>query len=167
VTSATAARALLRQDPDVVMIGEIRDTETALVAVQIALTGHLVLTQLHAATAPGALRRLIDIGVEPFLINQSVVGVLSQRLVRKLCTACRRPSVPDLSMLPPEAAPLVKDGQGSFYEPVGCEACRGTGLRGRKGSTSFWCRTTRSVPRWSRAIWGPSAGRPARQACGP
>jgi type II secretory ATPase GspE/PulE/Tfp pilus assembly ATPase PilB-like protein len=131
VTFATAARAVLRQDPDAVMVGEIRDSETAHLAIQIALTGHLVLTQLHAATAPGALKRLMDMGVEPFLLNQSIVGVVSQRLVRRLCAACRRPARPDPTMVPPEVLELLKDTTGTFSEPVGCEACRGTGFRGR------------------------------------
>jgi type II secretory ATPase GspE/PulE/Tfp pilus assembly ATPase PilB-like protein len=130
VTFATAARAVLRQDPDVVMIGEIRDTETAHLAVQIALTGHLVLTQLHAATAPGALRRLMDMGLEPFLLNQSIVGVLSQRLARTLCKACRRPVQPDPAMMPPEAMALLKDGKQTFLGPGGCDACH-EGYRGR------------------------------------
>ncbi len=133
VTFATAARAVLRQDPDYIMIGEIRDTETVSVAVQIALTGHLVFTQLHAASAPGALKRLMDMGLEPFLVNQSVIGVLSQRLVRKLCTACRRAAAPDPARLPPEALTALRDTPATFYEPVGCDACRGTGFRGRTG----------------------------------
>jgi general secretion pathway protein E len=131
VTFTTAARAVLRQDPDVVMIGEVRDVETVNIAVQIALTGHLVLTVLHAATAPGGLKRLMDMGLDPFLVNQAVIGVLSQRLVRKLCKACKRPSPPNLALLPGEVATRIGADLDGFCEPVGCEACRGTGFRGR------------------------------------
>jgi type II secretory ATPase GspE/PulE/Tfp pilus assembly ATPase PilB-like protein len=131
VTFATAARAVLRQDPDCVMIGELRDLETIHIAIQVALTGHLVLTQMHAATAPGALQRLMDVGVEPFLLNQTVVGVLSQRLVRILCKACRRPTRPDPTLVPPEAMALLQDSTVTLFGPGGCEACRGTGFRGR------------------------------------
>lgn len=131
VTFATAARAVLRQDPDYLMIGEIRDAETLGVAVQVALTGHLVLTQVHAPTAPGALKRLLDMGLEPFLVNQSVVGVISQRLVRRLCHACKRPLRPDPTLMPPEALSLLQDGTQTFFGPGGCDACRGTGFRGR------------------------------------
>lgn len=130
VTFATAARAVLRQDPDVIMIGEIRDVDTLNVAVQVALTGHLVLTQVHAPTAPGALKRFLDMGLEPFLVNQSVAGVISQRLVRKLCPACKRPVRPDPALLPPEAIALLQGGTTTFFGPVGCAACHG-GFRGR------------------------------------
>jgi len=131
VTFARAARAILRQDPDVVMIGELRDGETAQLAVQVSLTGHLVFTQLHAGTAPGALKRLLDIGVEPFMLNQSVAGVISQRLARKLCPACRTAVDPNPDMLPPAAQTFLEKTGGPFFEPVGCDECRGTGYRGR------------------------------------
>src|SRR5690606_7926898 len=94
MTFARGLRAILRQDPDVVMIGEIRDLETAEIAVQASLTGHLVLSTLHTNTAVGAITRLMDMGIEPFLISSSLVGIVAQRLVRVLCTHCREPYIP-------------------------------------------------------------------------
>ena len=132
LTFAKALRSFLRQDPDVIMIGEMRDGETAEIAVQAALTGHLVLSTLHTNSALGAIVRLINMGVEPYLITASVVGVLAQRLVRRLCDQCKAP-VPraqaeltlrslGIDALEPEAV---------IYRPVGCAHCRGTGFRGR------------------------------------
>ncbi len=115
LTFAKALRAILRQDPDVIMIGEIRDYETAQIAIQASLTGHLVLATLHTNDAPSAITRLTDMGVEPFLLSSSLLGVLAQRLVRKLCPRCRR-----------------EDGQG-LWHPVGCPDCGHTGYRGRTG----------------------------------
>lgn len=112
---AKALRAILRQDPDVIMIGEIRDFETAQIAIQASLTGHLVLATLHTNDAPSAVTRLTDMGVEPFLLSSSLLGVLAQRLVRKLCPACKR-----------------QDGQGQWH-PVGCPACSMSGYKGRTG----------------------------------
>ncbi|WP_077033678.1 type II secretion system ATPase GspE [Pelomonas sp. KK5] len=112
---AKALRAILRQDPDVIMIGEIRDYETAQIAIQASLTGHLVLATLHTNDAPSAVTRLTDMGVEPFLLSSSLLGVLAQRLVRRLCEVCKR-----------------VDGDGR-YHPVGCEACGMTGYKGRTG----------------------------------
>ena len=114
---ALALRAILRQDPDVIMIGEIRDLETAQIAVQASLTGHLVLATLHTNDAVSAVTRLTDMGVEPFLLSSSLLGVLAQRLVRRLCPDCRRPS-------PQEPG---------LFEAVGCPACNHTGYRGRTG----------------------------------
>ncbi len=115
LTFAKALRAILRQDPDVIMIGEIRDYETAQIAIQASLTGHLVLATLHTNDAPSAVTRLTDMGVEPFLLSSSLLGVLAQRLVRKLCPACRKP-----------------DADGRWH-PVGCSACGSTGYKGRTG----------------------------------
>ena len=115
---ALALRAILRQDPDVIMIGEIRDLETAQIAVQASLTGHLVLATLHTNDAVSAVTRLTDMGVEPFLLSSSLMGVLAQRLVRKLCPACKKPS--------------MQDG-ARVFQPVGCEACNHTGYAGRSG----------------------------------
>ena len=112
---AKALRAILRQDPDVIMIGEIRDFETAQIAIQASLTGHLVLATLHTNDAPSAVTRLTDMGVEPFLLSSSLLGVLAQRLVRKLCVHCRR-----------------VDARGR-YHPVGCEQCSSSGYKGRTG----------------------------------
>lgn len=130
---ARALRAILRQDPDIIMIGEIRDLETAQIAVQASLTGHLVMATLHTNDAAGAVTRLVDMGVEPFLVASSLIGVLAQRLVRKLCPQCKRAHVPDaaerrLLQLPPTAT----DG-GRIYMPVGCPTCSNSGYQGRSG----------------------------------
>ena len=127
---ARALRAILRQDPDVIMIGEIRDLETAQIAVQSSLTGHLVLATLHTNDTVSAVTRLTDMGVEPFLLSSSVVGVLAQRLVRCLCKNCREAYTPDeaeLTLLAPAGKPDV------LYRPVGCAKCNQTGYRGRTG----------------------------------
>ncbi|MFX1679716.1 type II secretion system ATPase GspE [Mitsuaria sp. CC2] len=119
LTFAKALRAILRQDPDVIMIGEIRDYETAQIAIQASLTGHLVLATLHTNDAVSAVTRLTDMGVEPFLLSSSLLGVLAQRLVRKLCPVCKSPE------------PLP--GGGTRYHPVGCPACSSSGYKGRTG----------------------------------
>ena len=131
MTFARGLRAILRQDPDVVMVGEIRDQETADMAVQASLTGHLVLSTLHTNSAIGAVTRLVDMGVEPFLISSSLLGVLAQRLVRVLCDECKRAYVADeaecaLFGLAPDQAPTL-------YHAEGCDACRQLGYRGRTG----------------------------------
>lgn len=131
MTFAAALRSILRQDPDIVMIGETRDQETAQIAVQAALTGHLVLSTLHTNSAPASITRLIDMGVEPFLIASSVVMILAQRLVRKLCPACKKAYKPEADLirrlgLTPEEANKI-----TFYQAVGCSECMDTGYRGR------------------------------------
>jgi type IV pilus assembly protein PilB len=126
VTFDVGLRSMLRADPDVIMVGEIRDAETAHIAVEAALTGHLVLSTLHTRDAPSALGRLIDMGIEPFLVSSAVDCIVAQRLVRMLCTHCKRPqSVPD--------AVLAEHGLSGAtpYEPVGCSRCSGSGYRGR------------------------------------
>jgi len=126
---ARALRAILRQDPDVIMIGEIRDLETAQIAVQASLTGHLVLATLHTNDTASSVTRLTDMGVEPFLLSSSLLGVLAQRLVRCLCTECRESYVPDaneLALLEGAQAPLL-------YRPKGCPACGHSGYRRRTG----------------------------------
>lgn len=132
-TFATGLRSILRQDPDVVMVGEIRDSETAEIAIRAALTGHQVFSTLHTNDAAGAVTRLLDMGVEAFLISSSLEGVLAQRLVRKICSNCKVEwTVPDAMR-----ARLVSFGadhiDGKFYHGTGCEECRGTGYRGRTG----------------------------------
>ncbi len=133
-TFATGLRAILRQDPDVIMVGEIRDTETAEIAVRAALTGHLVFSTLHTNDAAGAVTRLIDMGVEPFLLASSLEGVLAQRLVRRICSICREESElrPDLR-LKAEAAGLDLSSFERFYHGAGCDDCRQSGYRGRVG----------------------------------
>ena len=127
---ARGLRALLRQDPDVVLVGEIRDSETAQVAIQASLTGHLVLSTLHTNTAIGALTRLQDMGIEPFLLASSLLGVLAQRLVRTLCPHCRQ-----LERATPQERALLQqsDPQLMIYRAVGCSHCKHTGYRGRTG----------------------------------
>ncbi|MDP1906263.1 MAG: type II secretion system ATPase GspE [Pseudomonadota bacterium] len=129
LTFARALRAILRQDPDVVMIGEIRDLETAQIAVQASLTGHLVLATLHTNDALGAVTRLADMGVEPYLLATSLIGVLGQRLVRRLCPACKRGEPPDAA----EQAALAEFAVAQVMHAVGCPECNQTGYRGRTG----------------------------------
>ncbi len=128
MTFARGLRAILRQDPDVVMVGEIRDLETAEIAVQASLTGHLVLSTLHTNTAIGAVTRLIDMGVEPFLLSSSLIGVLAQRLVRVLCHECRE-------LRPANATELAYLGKNvaNVYQAKGCAACSQSGFAGRTG----------------------------------
>ena len=128
MTFAKGLRAILRQDPDIVMIGEVRDVETAEIAVQASLTGHLVLSTLHTNTAVGAITRLRDMGIEPFLLSSSLVGVLAQRLVRSLCPHCKEPHQADLT----ECESLGVE-QASIYKAVGCDHCQHTGYQGRMG----------------------------------
>lgn len=134
LTFAACLRAILRHDPDVVLVGEIRDLETAENATQASLTGHLVFSTLHTNDSAGAFMRLCDMGVEPFLVSSTVEGVLAQRLVRKLCDKCSEEYVPNLEDLP-EDFPFAQwqSARGTLTKPVGCEACRGTGYRGRMG----------------------------------
>lgn len=131
LTFAKVLRSFLRQDPDVIMIGEMRDGETAEIAVQAALTGHLVLSTLHTNSALGAIVRLINMGVEPYLITASVVGVLAQRLVRKLCGECKVAMSPEQSEAAATSLGVVAPQGQPLYRAVGCAACRGTGYRGR------------------------------------
>lgn len=126
---AKALRAILRQDPDVVMIGEIRDLETAQIAVQASLTGHLVLATLHTNDAASAVTRLVDMGVEPFLLSSSLLGVIAQRLVRRLCPQCRQAAAPEAA----ELAHLGGRTAERLYRPRGCPACAGSGYQGRSG----------------------------------
>ncbi|MFQ6102857.1 MAG: GspE/PulE family protein [Candidatus Glassbacteria bacterium] len=132
MTFATGLRAILRQDPDVIMVGEIRDTETAEIAIHSALTGHLVLSTLHTNDSSGAVARLIDMGVEPFLIASSLVGILAQRLVRLVCQECKEVILPDDELLGRIGIP-EKKGDVVFYRGQGCGACKGTGYKGRTG----------------------------------
>ena len=132
---AEGVRALMRQDPDIIMIGEIRDLETAEMAVQAALTGHLVFSTLHTNDAPSALTRLMELGVPAYLLNATILGVLAQRLVRTLCPACKQPDERGTTELLAEAIKPWKINSGNYrpYKPVGCVDCRMTGFRGRMG----------------------------------
>ena len=129
VTFASALRSFLRQDPNVMMVGEIRDRETAEIAVQAALTGHLVFSTLHTNDAPSSLTRLIDMGVEPFLIASSVVAVLAQRLVRVICPKCKEPYRPDAKVV---SEFQLRDG-AQLYRGKGCASCQQSGYKGRIG----------------------------------
>ncbi len=132
-TFATGLRSILRQDPDVVMVGEIRDSETAEIAIRAALTGHQVFSTLHTNDSVGAVTRLLDMGVEAFLISSSLEGVLAQRLVRRICTDCKQ-AAPVPAALRARLSEFTTDAlAGPFYAGAGCEACRGTGYRGRIG----------------------------------
>ncbi len=128
---AKGIRSLLRQDPDVAMIGEIRDSESARIAVEAALTGHIVLSTLHTNDSAGAIARLMDMGVEPFLINASLTGVIAQRLVRKLCEKCKIVSLPSLQDQVLMAEHQISCDQ--LYKPVGCDQCKNLGFSGRVG----------------------------------
>ena len=131
MTFAKGLRAILRQDPDVVMIGEIRDLETAEIAVQASLTGHLVLSTLHTNSALGALTRLHDMGIESFLLSSSIVGLIAQRLVRKLCAACKTPYT--LSTTERKLLGVTAKTVHTVFAPTGCDACHHTGYSGRTG----------------------------------
>lgn len=131
LTFATALRSILRQDPDIIMVGEIRDQETAQIAVQASITGHLVVSTLHTNSSASTITRLEDMGIEPYLIADSVVGVIAQRLVRKLCPQCKKEvfaSEEQKKMLGRNTAEQLK-----IYEPCGCDKCNGTGYKGRIG----------------------------------
>jgi type II secretory ATPase GspE/PulE/Tfp pilus assembly ATPase PilB-like protein len=129
LTFASALRSILRQDPDVVMIGEIRDVETAEIAIQSALTGHLVLSTLHTNDACGAITRLIDMGIPPFLIASALGMVVAQRLVRVLCTSCKKPFNPPAALQ--QDMGLEFDPDRTIYRSPGCDKCEGTGFKGR------------------------------------
>jgi type IV pilus assembly protein PilB len=129
LTFARQLRAILRQDPDIILVGEIRDAETAEIAFRAAMTGHLVLSTLHSNDAPTSVTRLIDMGVPPFLIASGLIGMVAQRLVRRLCPYCRRQAPPT----PHQAAVLGIDPSEPIWHPVGCHRCEGTGYKGRIG----------------------------------
>jgi general secretion pathway protein E len=135
---AQGLRSLMRQDPDIIMVGEIRDLPTAEMAVQAALTGHLVFSTLHTNDAPSAIMRLMELGIPPYLINATVLGVLAQRLVRTLCPSCKvreddAAAEASLSSLADLVKPWQVSGKYRPYQPVGCVECRMTGFRGRTG----------------------------------
>ena len=131
LTFASALRSILRQDPDIIMIGEIRDQETASIAVQASITGHLVVSTLHTNSAASTITRLVDMGIEPYLIADSTVGVIAQRLVRRLCPDCKRAKKADAEDL--EMLMRKPEEDLTIYEPCGCAKCDGTGFRGRIG----------------------------------
>ena len=133
VNFATGLRSILRQDPDVIMVGEIRDKETAEIAIQAALTGHLVFSTLHTNDASGAITRLIDMGIEPFLITSSLGAVLAQRLVRVVCKDCKEEYIPSSEVLKEIGLEGGPDSRVKFYRGKGCLKCKDTGYKGRVG----------------------------------
>ena len=138
LTFATALRSMVRQDPDVIMIGEMRDLETAKIAVQSALTGHLVLSTLHTNDAAGGITRLLDMGLEEYLLTSTVNGILAQRLVRKLCPACKVGAIADPEIIKNlRLHRFAPEGDIILYKPVGCSACAGMGYRGRLAIIEF------------------------------
>ncbi len=137
LTFARGLRSIMRQDPDVMLVGEIRDKETADIAVQSALTGHLVFSTLHTNDSASAITRLVDIGIEPFLISSSVIAVVAQRLVRVLCTDCREPYMPDEVALKSIGVSAEQARQGSIFRAKGCEKCFQTGYHGRISITEI------------------------------
>ena len=140
LTFATGLRSFLRQDPDVIMVGEIRDRETAEIAIQASLTGHLVFSTVHTNDAAGAITRLVDMGVEPFLVASSLTALLAQRLVRRLCTGCReayRPTAEELAEVGMTPEQVARAGNPTLYRAAGCPACGQTGYRGRTGIYEF------------------------------
>jgi len=133
LTFASGVKALLRQDPDIIMIGEIRNLETAEIAIQAALTGHLVFSSLHTNDAPAAITRLLELGVPSYLLKAALVGVVAQRLVRILCPHCKREAEPDPVLWQALTKPWEATLPKKIYEPVGCLECRDTGFKGRQG----------------------------------
>ncbi|MFH1736908.1 MAG: GspE/PulE family protein, partial [Actinomycetota bacterium] len=133
LTFAATLRSILRNDPDIVMIGEIRDRETALISVESALTGHLVLATLHTNDAPQALTRLTEMGIEPFLSASAVDCIVAQRLARLLCKSCKQPYTPDEETLQTAGITHEKGEKLLFYKPVGCGKCKNSGYKGRLG----------------------------------
>jgi len=131
MTFATSLRHVLRQDPDVIMVGEVRDVETARMAIQSSLTGHLVFSTLHTNDAAGAISRLLDLGVEPYLVSSSLIAIVAQRLVRRICPDCKKPARPTAQQLGELGLEATPDAQ--FYVGEGCERCFKTGYRGRTG----------------------------------
>lgn len=133
MTFASALRAMLRQAPNIVMVGEIRDLETAEIAINASLTGHMVFSTLHTNDAPGAVTRLTDIGVKPFLVSTALRATMAQRLVRKICQKCRRPFTPNTAQLEALKLDAAVSTKPEFMEGAGCDACNGSGFRGRLG----------------------------------
>jgi len=131
LTFASGLRSILRQDPDVIMVGEIRDVETAGIAIHASLTGHLVFSTLHTNDSAGAVTRLLDMGIEPFLVSSSVVAIIAQRLVRKICQECRTPYAPTVKEC--QKIGLKAEAKHTFFRGSGCSQCLNTGFKGRSG----------------------------------
>jgi type II secretory ATPase GspE/PulE/Tfp pilus assembly ATPase PilB-like protein len=132
MTFPIVLRTMLRQDPDIILVGEMRDAETAIIAIEASLTGHLVFSTLHTNDAPGAVARLTEMGIEPFLTASSVIGVLAQRLVRTICPRCKESYTPPTEAFRRLNLPVSAD-EVTFYRGTGCQFCRQTGYKGRIG----------------------------------
>jgi type IV pilus assembly protein PilB len=164
LTFASALRSILRSDPDVVLIGEIRDRETAQIAVEAALTGHLVLSTLHTNDAPSAISRLLEMGIEPFLVSSAIDGVLAQRLLRVLCERCKELYAPTEEALIEAGIPLNPDGTApKLYRPVGCQHCGKTGYRGRTSAHEVMLKTEEIERLTSERRSAEEIGRVARE----
>jgi general secretion pathway protein E len=133
LTFASGLRSLLRQDPDIMMVGEVRDVDTARIAIQSALTGHLVFSTLHTNDAPGAITRMLDIGIEPYLVSSSLIGVIAQRLVRLICERCKESYVPTEGELKEIGLDMSRVKDGVLFKGKGCHHCMGTGYWNRTG----------------------------------
>ena len=134
ITYPRAIRALLHHDPDVILVGEMRDLETIQMCTESAITGHLLLSTMHVNTAPGTVKRLLDMGMEPFHVNATVRGIIAQRLVRRLCPECRQNTELSPHSIPPEVTAFAEaHPDATFYSPGKCDACKGMGYRGRIG----------------------------------
>jgi type IV pilus assembly protein PilB len=155
LTFARALRSILRADPDIILIGEIRDHETAQIAVEAALTGHLVLSTLHTNDAPSAIGRLVEMGIEPFLVGSALEAIVAQRLCRMLCPACRQPYEPSANQLAELRFPIDETGIPTLYRPVDCNQCARTGYRGRMALHEVM-----RSPRTSNAWASPGPARP-------
>jgi type IV pilus assembly protein PilB len=140
---ANALRSFLRQDPDIIMVGEIRDTETARIAIEAALTGHLVLSTLHTNDAPSAINRLVDMGIEPFLIASALIGIQAQRLARLICPNCKEPYTPPQEAVRKFGLGMYAGEEINFYKGRGCDACKNTGYKGRSGIYELMVMTDR------------------------
>jgi len=132
MTFAAALRSMLRQDPDIIMVGEMRDVETVELAIRAALTGHLVFSTIHTNSAAASYSRLVDMGIDPYMVSSTIRGVLAQRLIRKLCDKCKRAYTPTPEIL--KSLKMEGDPDSfTFFEPVGCVHCRNSGYTGRGG----------------------------------
>ena len=159
LTFGASLRSILRHDPDIVLVGEIRDLETAENAIQASLTGHLVFSTLHTNDAAGAYTRLVDMGVEPFLVASTVEGVMAQRLVRRLCTNCKESYVPKDERAAPRFSQRQIKGnrRQAVSRSVGCRTCRNVGYAGRMGIYELLLTTEQNSPTWPTI--GPALGR--------
>jgi type II secretory ATPase GspE/PulE/Tfp pilus assembly ATPase PilB-like protein len=138
LTFSSSLRSILRQDPDVILIGEIRDSETLDIAIKAALTGHLVLSSLHTTTAAGSVVRMMNMGIEPFLLCSSVIAIIAQRLLRKLCPLCKEVyTVPDELVKKMNLKKFTKESKIELFHPKGCKKCFDTGYSGRVGITEI------------------------------